>query len=185
MVPGEGRPAGLARARRPGGPREDRCRLVEVLATEDADGSATEYAIPRRRPSGSVRAPSPSDPLWASLARLAATVGRVEGEHGILVGEPGNRPRGCPVAHVPAEADQSNTSVVVAGHVVLKLYRRLRAGSPSGAGAARGVDARGLEAGAGPRGGDRLPARRHRQRPRDRHGYVEGSPVGWSPRSQR
>ena len=105
--------------------------LLAILATEYADGSAAEYAIPARvRPAGAVEAAQPTDPVWAALARLAANGGSVEGEQGVVVGTPARRPeRDIPWRDCrPLEADQSNTSVVVDGLVVLKLYRRLRRG---------------------------------------------------------
>ena len=83
---------------------------------------------PRRAGRDLAEAP-PTDPLWAALARLAADGGSVEGEHGILEGEPGSRAEGVDWSVCrPLEADQSNTSVVVDDRVVLKLYRLLREG---------------------------------------------------------
>jgi len=106
--------------------------LLTILATEYADGSAAEYAIPTRvRPAGAVEAAQPTDPVWTALARLAATGGSVDGDHGAVVGVPGSPPeRDVPWRDCrPLEADQSNTSVVVDGLLVLKLYRRLRPGN--------------------------------------------------------
>jgi maltokinase len=106
--------------------------LLAILATEYADGSTAEYAIPARvLPAGAVEAAQSTDPVWTALARLAGNGGSAEGEHGVVVGVPASPPEGdVPWRDCrPLEADQSNTSVVIDDLVVLKLYRRLRQGN--------------------------------------------------------
>jgi maltokinase len=105
--------------------------LLAIMAAEYADGSVAEYAIPATVGcAGAVELAGPTDPVWSALARLAANGGSIEGEHGTVVAVPESPPatdvawRDCR----PLQADQSNTSVVVGGRVVLKLYRRLRPG---------------------------------------------------------
>jgi predicted trehalose synthase len=104
--------------------------LLALVETEDVGGSTAEYAMAARlAPDGKVGQASSTDPLLAALARLAVDGGRVEGEHGALEGEPRSRTGGIEWSRFrPLEADQSNTSVVVDNHVVLKLYRLLREG---------------------------------------------------------
>ena len=157
--------------------------LLAVVETEDTDGSTTEYAMASRvAPDGSVGEASPTDPLWAALARLAADGGTVEGEHGALEGEPGSLTAGVEWSRFrPLEADQSNTSVVVGDRVVLKLYRLLREGvHPE----------QELLAGLTRIGSARAPvlvgAIRYRRGATvsalaSAYGYVAGTPVGWEP----
>ncbi len=157
--------------------------LLAIVAAEDSGGSTTEYAMAARvAPDGTVAEAPPTDPLWASLARLAADGGMVEGEHGILEGEAGSRAEGVDWSVCrPLEADQSNTSVVVDDRVVLKLYRLLREGvHPE----------QELLAGLTRVGSSRAPALAGAIRYRrgdavsalaTAYGYVNGTPVGWEP----
>jgi maltokinase len=158
--------------------------LLAILATEYADGTVAEYAIPTTiGPAEAVRVAPPTDPVWTALARLAAIGGSVEGEHGTVVGVPGSPPeRDVPWrACRPLEADQSNTSVVVDGHVVLKLYRRLRPGSHpeqellAGLTRVRSKRAPSLVGSIEYRRGGTVTALA------TAYAHVEGSPVGWEP----
>lgn len=106
--------------------------MLAIVGAGYANGVTDEYAMAvRADATGIVRGVGADDPLWPALARLAAAGGTIDGDHGTVEGAPGSpleRPlegRTCR----PLEADQSNTSLVLDGRVVLKCYRRLRQGT--------------------------------------------------------
>jgi maltokinase len=68
--------------------------------------------------------------LWAQVASLVASAARVQGSSGVFVASAGPAWDGANgfAAAEPLGADQSHTSVVVGGRVLLKLYRRLEPG---------------------------------------------------------
>lgn len=106
--------------------------LLAIVAVEYGDGASEEYALPIRADgTGAVRGAGPDDPVWRALATLAMEGASVEGEGGTVAGVIGG-----PVEQLreavtcrPLEADQSNTSLLLDGRIVLKCYRRLRPGS--------------------------------------------------------
>jgi maltokinase len=157
--------------------------LLAILGAEYADDRA-EYALPARVGSdGTVGVAQPTDPVWTALARLAVNGGSAEGKQGTVVGTPSGQAepdlpwRAC---H-PLEADQSNTSVVVDGHVVLKLYRRLRSGPHPEQELLAGLTR--VHSTRAPRLLGSIGYRRDGAvtTVATAYAHVEGSPVGWEP----
>jgi len=105
--------------------------ILAVVSAGYADGSKEEYALAvRADATGAIRGADTGDALWPALARLALDGGSVTGDHGIVEGTAGS-PLANPLAVETCrrlEADQSNTSVVLDGRIVLKCYRRLWVG---------------------------------------------------------
>ena len=182
LIPGEGRPAGLP-------------RLVVTFDIPGADGGLLAIVADRgqRRQHDRIRdggprragrevVESPPHPPALGLA-CAARGGRRDGRGRARDPRRQRRETGPQVRLGlcrPLEADQSNTSVVVDDRVVIKLYRLLRGGRRSGAGAAGGADTHRLD-GAGARGGDSYRRGATVSALATAYGYVNGTPVGWEP----
>ena len=158
--------------------------VVAIVTAIYADGAEEEYAVPVCQDgTGAVRGAGSDDPVWPALSRLALDGGTIEGDHGAVEGRPGPLSAG-PLEATRCrllEADQSNTSVILDGRLVLKCYRRLWPGPHPEqellAGLTRVGSARApsLLGAITYRGDDTSVALA------TAYAYVEGAAVGWEP----
>lgn len=153
---------------------------LAIVAASFESGDPDQYALVLRDGVAAVT----DDPAWPALARLTLG-GSIRGDRGVFEGVAGGPTRGARALEgrscVAIEADQSNTSLLLDGHTVLKCYRRLRPGvHPE----------QELLAGLTRVGSRRAPALlgtliyRSDAAPvalASAYAYVQGSPVGWEP----
>ena len=119
--------------------RIERYLLAPGLALEtsgDYPASIVANAICRFRTGhheGLVHDASQSDAFWSALARMIRDGESREGAEGRVAGTANEHFAGIPVETLGdiqrVQAEQSNTSAIVGGKVMLKLYRRLQSGT--------------------------------------------------------
>jgi predicted trehalose synthase len=104
--------------------------VIAVVTAHLGDGSADRYLIPLRQ--GDAPEDALADPAFArALLAVVADEARVAGERGAVVGRrtrafPRDLP--APLAVRRLAGEQSNVSVVLGDALILKQFRRLRAG---------------------------------------------------------
>lgn len=156
--------------------------MLAIVCAGYADGTAAAYAMPGRVDTdGGVKSVGAGDPLWQALTRLATSETSIDAEQGRLTSMPG--PAVLP-GHAGStsrllEADQSNTSIVLDGQVVLKCYRRLHEGTHPEQELLRGLTRLGSTRAPALLGTLEYHGQNGRAAVATAYAFVAGEPVGW------
>ena len=158
--------------------------MLAIVAAGYNEGAAEEYAMALRADAtGRLHGAAGDDPVWPALARLALEGGSLDGHHGTVEGVPGAPGKGALALQAcrPLEADQSNTSLVLDGRVVLKCYRRLRPGIHPEQELLEGLTRVGSRRAPVFHGALVYVRDETQTALATTYTYVEGEPVGWEP----
>jgi trehalose synthase-fused probable maltokinase len=106
-------------------PLDDRAALVVIKVTYGDDGQAEHYLVPLV----DNREPVDGEGAWNALASLISSGRDALGGRGRFVSsQPRTADSGAAVAERRLRVEQSNTSVVLGEHLIVKLYRLLEVG---------------------------------------------------------
>ena len=95
-----------------------------------ADGGIGRYLLPTRiGTDGTFDEARPDDPLWLALARVITTGAQLTGAVGSFTAAAGQLDATSPAGGRALTDDQSNTSIVLGEHLVVKCYRRPQEGT--------------------------------------------------------